>query len=217
MQFPNYLNSNNWSSRRTVQLTSWVEMKARNQNLLSWKDKKGCIIKKLFFRKREVMQECTIKCFLSAAQVGAVSKKAITNFSSEKAMERKALKHPFLWIEFIPAGSKAIQPIPTLHWTNTQFKSYYFKAFLPCHQWLPKRKHAEVALSFAAEEMMVHSKWDFNLLFFFFIIEGKIKTIELSWSIFISFHLSFFLKFTFMSSISIFFKKKHIYTDLSFL
>jgi len=160
--------TNNWSYRRTVQLISWVEMKARNPNLLSWKDKKGCIIKKLFFRKREVMQECTIKCFLSAAQVGAVSKKAITNFSSEKAMERKALKHPFLWIEFIPAGSKAIQPIPTLHWTNTQFKSYYFKAFLPCHQWLPKRKHAEVALSFAAEEMMVHSKWDFNLLFFFF-------------------------------------------------
>jgi len=175
MQFPNYLNSNNWSSRRTVQLTSWVEMKARNQNLLSWKDKKGCIIKKLFFRKREVMQECTIKCFLSAAQVGAVSKKAITNFSSEKAMERKALKHPFLWIEFIPAGSKAIQPIPTLHWTNTQFKSYYFKAFLPCHQWLPKRKHAEVALSFAAEEMMVHSKWDFNLLLFFFYHWGKDK------------------------------------------
>jgi hypothetical protein len=42
------------------------------------------------------MLECTIKCFLWAAQVGVVSKKAITNFSSEKATERKALKHLFL-------------------------------------------------------------------------------------------------------------------------
>ena len=71
-------------------------MKARNPNLLSRKDKKGCIIEKLFFRKREAMLERTIKCFLWAAQVGAVLKKAITDFSLEKAMERKALKHLFL-------------------------------------------------------------------------------------------------------------------------
>jgi hypothetical protein len=150
--------------------------------------------------------------------VGAVSKKAITNFSSEKAMERKALKHPFLWIEFIPAGSKAIQPIPTLHWTNTQFKSYYFKAFLPCHQWLPKRKHAEVALSFAAEEMMVHSKWDFNLLLFFFYHWGKDKD---NWAFMINlyfFSSVFFFKIHLhVLYFNFFFKKTHIYRPVIFI
>jgi len=103
--------TNNWSHRNTVQLISWVEMKARNQNLLIWKDKKGCIIKKLFLRKREVMLECTIKCFLWAAQVGVVLKKAITDFSSEKATEGKALKHLFLWIEFIPVVGQKLYPL----------------------------------------------------------------------------------------------------------
>jgi hypothetical protein len=85
-------------------------MKARNQNLLSWKDKKGCIIKKLFFRKREAMLECTIKCFLLGGTSGCRFQESNHQFFFRKSDEKKSIKasfyvnkvHPW-WVKGIPS------------------------------------------------------------------------------------------------------------------